>query len=116
MTTYKFVSNFDEQAKAKAQEVITRYLQIASFPNPKTNLYQIRRFHINQNNEFVNVKDYFISKSKYNKLLQKRKSNEYKLYSVYNLNEVKYPCISDLLLLKSDILGTDYNYYGSAPF
>lgn len=114
MTTYKFVSNFDEQKQEV--ETTTRFLQIAAFPNPKTGLYQIRRFHVNQNNEFVNVKDYFISKSKYGKLLQKKKNNEYKLYSVYDLNQVKYPCKSDILLLKSDILGADYNYYGSAPF
>lgn len=114
MSTYKFVNNFDKLDQPIETQL--SFIQIASFPNPKTKLYHIRRFIIDQNNEFAGIKEYFLNKRKYDKLLQRKKGNQYKLYSVYNLNIINYPCMSDILMLKSDILGSNYDYYGFAPF
>ena len=114
MSTYKFVNNFDNTVQQEEQQL--SFLQIASFPNPKTKLYHVRRFIIDGKNEFAGIKEYFLSKRRYDKLLQRKKKNQYKLYSVYNLNIINYPCMSDILMLKSDILGSNYDYYGFAPF
>jgi hypothetical protein len=114
MSTYKFVKTFDEPIEQDNTQL--SFIQVASFPNPKTNLYHVRRFIVNQNNEIIGIKEYFLSKKRYDRLLQRKKRNQYKLYSVYNLNVVNYPCASDILMLKSNILGSDYNYSGFAPF
>lgn len=114
MTTYKFVARFDEPDKV--DETTKSFLQIASFEHPKNKLYHVRKFNINETNEFVNIKEYHVSKNKHNRLLRKKNKNEYKLYSVYSLNDVDYPNMSDILAMKSDILQSKYNYYGSAPF
>ena len=114
MSTFKFVKTFDDPIPENTQQL--SFIQIGSFPNPKTNLYHVRRFIVNQNNEIVGIKEYFLNKKRYDKLLRHKKRNQYKLYALYNLNVVNYPCASDILLLKSDILGSDYNYSGFAPF
>lgn len=117
MSTYTFVNNFNNQNEFENDAISQlSFIQIASFPNPKTKLYHIKRFIIDQNNEFAGIKEYFLSKRRYDKLLQRKKRNQYKLYAVYNLNTVNYPSMSDILMLKSDILGSNHNYYGFAPF
>lgn len=111
--SYKFVNSFDKQEPIINNKT---FLQIATFPNSKTKLFHVRKFTINNDNQFIGIKDYYINLCTYNKLLNKRRRNEYKLYAVYDLNTVDVPSLSDIFILKSDILGTDYNYYGSAPF
>ena len=114
MSKYKFVNSFDEPEPCNEPNI--SLYQIAAFADPKTNLYHARRFTINYNNEFVSVKNHYINKRMYRKLLKVKKNNEYKLFSVYDLENVGYPSLSDILLLKSDILSTNYDYYGYAPF
>lgn len=118
MTTYKFVSNFNEQDNNdnKNDNNNKSFLQIASFPNPKTKTYHVRKFIIDSNNTFAGVKDYSLNKKQFNKLLMRKNNNEYKMYSVYDLNIVNHPSLSDILLLKSSTLNNNYNYYGYAPF
>ncbi len=113
--SHKFVSSFNQQTKQNITQTKS-FLQIANFPNSKTKLYHVRKFIINDDNEFVNVKDYFLNKHTYDKLFNIKKKHEYKLYAVYDLNTVDYPTMADILALKSDILGANYNYYGFAPF
>ena len=113
MSKYKFVQSFDE--KTPCPEPNIHFYQIAAFANPKTKLYHVRRFAINYNNEFVSSRNHYINKRTFDKLLKKKKNNEYKLFSVYDLADVDFPVLSDILLLKSDILSTNYDYYGYAP-
>jgi hypothetical protein len=113
MTTYKFVSNFNEPEQ---QNDLISFYQVASFSHPKNNTYHFRRFIINNDNHFVNIKEYFLNKKQFDKFIQKKKSNEYRMYSVYSLNTVAYPTLSDVLLVKSNTLKNNYNYYGYAPF
>lgn len=113
--SHKFVSSFNQQTKQNITHTKS-FLQIANFPNQKTNLYHVRKFVINTDNEFVNIKEYFLNKHTYDKLLNIKKKHEYKLYAVYDLNTVEYPTMADILILKSDILGANYNYYGFSPF
>jgi hypothetical protein len=109
---YKFVPNFDEEPK----EHLTSFYQAASFANPQNGAYHVRRFIVNNNNEFINIRDHHLNKKQYHKLLERKKPNEYKVYSVYDLKNVNYPSFGDVLAAKSSILATDYNYYGAAPF
>lgn len=111
MTTYKFVSNFNDDEAI--QEPNLYFYQVAAFADLQTNKYHIRRFTINHNNEFIDVKDRDISKRMFDKFLKYKKSNQYKLYPVYDLNYVDMPEISDILLLKSDLL-SNHDYAGYA--
>ena len=113
MSAYKFVSNFDDDTTNNEPNVY--FYQIASFADLKTKRYHCRRFTINYNNEFVNIKDRYISNRVLDKFLKIKKNNQYKLFPVYDLNYVDHPANTDILLLKSDLLATNYDYYGYAP-
>ena len=113
MATYKFVDDFD---KPQNNEETESFLQMTSFMHPKTKLYHVRKFNITQTNDLINMKDYYLSKRKYDKLLKKRKPNTYKIYAVYSLNDVNYPNMSDILDMRSTILQSNHDYYGFAPF
>ena len=113
MSKYKFVNSFDEP-ECTAEPNINFY-QLAIFADLNTKLYHIRRFTINQNNEFVAVRNHYINKRTFDKFLKKKKNHEYKMFSVYELDNVNYPTVSDILLLKSDILSTNYYHYDYAP-
>lgn len=95
---------------------INFFYQVCSFPDPYTKKFHMRKFVINENNEFIDVKEYNLSKKQAKKFFNEKKPNEYKCYSVYNLKNVDYPIMSDVLMAKSDILSTNYDYTGFAPF
>jgi hypothetical protein len=92
------------------------FYQICYFSNPNTGKYHIRKFVINSDYIIKKVKNYKITKSIYNKLLHKKRDHEYKMYSTYDLDNVKWINPSDILISKSEILGNDYSYSGFAPF
>jgi len=113
---YKFVSNFDDDVKP-LQLPTVHFYQVCTFPNPKTKKYQLRRFTVNENNEFVDVKAGQIDETKYNQFIKTQHVNKYKPYSVYSIEDVSYPTLSDILLCRSDIMGhRDNNYSGFAQF
>lgn len=113
MATYKFVNDFNLTPKPNN---LTTFYQLSSFPNPKHGKYELRRFLVNDENEFVEIKNYLIDKKQYNKFIKYRKRQTYKIYSVYDLTLVSYPTLSDILQSRSDMLSSDYDYYGCAPF
>lgn len=113
MTSYTFVNNFNQ---VDEEPTFTSFYQIASFVNPKTNKYHVRKFVINNKNEFVNVKEYNLSNKQYVRFFNKKKPNEYKLFAVYNLSMVNPPSMAEILISKSDILAVNSQYYGFAPF
>jgi len=95
---------------------VSKFYQICSFQNPETNKYHVRKFIINDKNEFTSVKEYKLSKSQYKKLLEIKKTNEYKCFSTYDLKNISYPNSSDILTLKSNMITNNHDYYGFAPF
>lgn len=113
MTTYKFVGSFEEECCNKEPNI--SYYQIAGFPDRTTNMTHVRKFTINCSNEFIRVRNHHVSKKTLDKLLRMKKSNEYKLFPVYNLEYIDYPSTSDILLLKSSILTNNFDHYGYAP-
>lgn len=114
MTTYKFVCGFNEEECANNEPNISFY-QIAAFADLKTKSHHVRKFTINCSNEFVSIKNHHVNKRTLDKLIRQKKNNQYKLFPVYDLDYIDYPSTSDILLLKSDILSTNYDYYGYAP-
>ncbi len=90
------------------------FYQIASHPHPKTNKHHVRVFVIDNDDNFNDVRDYNIDKSQYNRLLNSKKVNEYKLYSVFALDQINYPTMSDILLLKSSNIANTNQYYDYA--
>lgn len=114
MSTYKFVKNFEPETNP--DDNISMFFQVATFPNPDDKSYHIRRFSINDKNDFKSVKDYHLTSKQYQKFIQKRKPNEYKTYAVYNLKMINYPTLGEILASKSCMFTTDPGYYGAAPF
>jgi hypothetical protein len=98
-----------------SNNTITRYYQVALFPNPNTSKYNVRMFFVNYNNEYTDIKTFNITKKQLKQFLANTNSKQYKMYSVYTLDNVNYPLSGEILLSKSDILENDYNYTGFAP-
>lgn len=104
------LNNFDQPEKN------TSFYQLCSFANPNNNLYNARKFIINEKNEITSVKDFKLTKKQFEKLLKIKKPHQYKSYPTYTFKQVEYPSMGDILMLKSDILSTSHNYTGFAPF
>lgn len=112
MTTYKFVDSFNPTPD---DEQTDTFLQIAGFEHPKSKRYHVRKFNVFQS-ELTNMKDYYLSKRKYDKLLKIRKPHTFKVYSVYSLNDVNPPNMTDILNMRSTMLQSNHTRYGFAPF
>ena len=97
------------------QNDISFFYQIATFPDPNTKKFHMRKFIISGGNDFLDIKEYQLTKKQAKKFYNDKKSNEYKGYSVYNLKDVGYPRMSDILTARSSILSTNYDYTGFAP-
>lgn len=114
---YRFVNTFNEDDKIDDDyQHSLSYYQVCIFPDPKTNRFQVRKFILNRKNEFVKVKDYFISERRYKKLLNAKKVNQYKCYSAYDLQGVSYPSASDISIARSNMITEDNIHYGLAKF
>lgn len=76
----------------------------------------MKKFAINGSNEFINIRDYYLSSSQCKKFFKIKKSHEYKCYGVYSLEKVNIPSLGEILGSKSDILNSRFDYTGFAPF
>jgi hypothetical protein len=92
------------------------FYQVCHFADPDIKKYHVRKFIINSDYVIKKVKNYTINKNTFKKLLETKKDHEYKIYSTYDLSNINYPDPSDILLRKSELLGTDSEYSGFAPF
>lgn len=112
---YQFISH-DSYKNRKDDKSLTYFYQLATFPHPKNGKYHMRKFIINSKNNVHDVNDYLLDKDQYDRFLKSKKINEYKLYSVYSLNDVNYPTGGEILASKSDMLNNNFDYTGFAPF
>jgi len=116
-TRYQFISPKKEDPyKPIYDDNIYVFYQMCTFLNPKTKTYNVRRFIINSKNEFVNMKEYNITKKQYKKFIMTTKKHKYKCYSTYSLKYIDYPNMGDILTAKSNILSKNYDYTGFSPF
>lgn len=122
MRRHKFVGSFDENESKKFlgynsdDGTTTKFYQIASFPDPNTGRYHIRRYVVNGKNEFSSIIEHYITKRKYEKFIASKKKHEYNMYSVYDLDVVGPPKLTEILMAKSEILANNSDYSGFANF
>lgn len=116
MATYKFITKYNQEENTSSQQSYLSFYQIALHAHPQTHLHHIRKFIIDENDNIIKMSEYNIKHRYYEQLLKRKKNNEYKQYSVYNLSTVGYPQRGDILLLKSNILSVNNLYTGYAQF
>jgi hypothetical protein len=119
MSTYTFVTKQEGAGfflPTPVEPSNTSFYQMALYSNPKTKLYHIKRFMVDENDNIIDMKNYNIEKEKYDKIVKYKKPNQYKLYSVFDLKNVGYPSKGDILVLKSNILASNNSYTGYASF
>lgn len=119
MSKYTFVTKstqLNQTPFLRPSPSITSYYQIALHPNPKTKLYHIRKFKIDENDNITKMSEYNVQKSQYEQLIKSKKPHQYKLFSVLDLKNTNYPQKGDILMLKSNILASSTSYTGYASF
>jgi len=112
---YNFIKPEDYEVKQKKYFV---FYQLTLFKHPKTNKHHIRKFVLDDDYNFVDVKEYYITKEQYDKFIKTHPYNKYKQYQVYTLDNIEYPNMSDILTCQSDILhnkSNDQFYTNFAP-
>jgi len=112
---YQFVTRKEPEI-ANTKNNISFYYQICTFPQPNTKRFNMRKFIINGNNEFIGIKNFNLTKKQCKKFFKYKKDHEYKCYTTYTLDDVALPTLSDITLSQSSILSNNYNYTGFAPF
>lgn len=80
------------------------FFQICSFRNPENAKYGVRAVMINELCEIVKYKDYHVSGRICKKLMDKKKTNEYKVYNTYALDLIDLPDMDELMRLQSPLL------------
>lgn len=117
-TRYSFIprSEYQDRNRVDPNSTLTFYYQICMFKNPDDNKYHMRKYVVNGNNEFINIKDYRLNSKQNKKFYSMKKQHEYKRFGVFHLDNVPPPSLFDVSTSKSDILGKDYDYTGYAPF
>lgn len=115
-TKYKFITRTEPNLISSNDNLFFFY-QICTFPNYK-NRFQMRKFIINDNNEFVSVKTFNLTKKQCKKFYAEKKTHQYKNYSTYSLDEINTPSLGDILTAKSQILSSNNSedYSSFAPF
>src|SRR5690606_19156692 len=90
---YKFITptNYQNRDNEVKDDSYYFFYQITTYPDPKTDRYHLRKFVLNNKDEFKAVNEYHLTKSQCKKFYSTKKRHEYKQYAVYNLNNVNYP-------------------------
>ena len=120
--SYKFSSVstksiYDIDITNNSNEKISHFFQICTYKNPLTDKYIGRRFTI-KNADFSSIENILLNEDQFKKLFNNLSDNEYKCFPVYNLDNIAYPNLSDVIVSQSDLLiNNDFDTYdGFAPF
>jgi hypothetical protein len=113
---YSFVTPTNVVENKQNIRPIIYIYQICIYKNPYDHKFHLRRFAVSPNNEFIDLKYYKLDKKQCKKFVKSTPPNKYKSYSTYSLENIEYPTLSDIFLSQSDILESNYNYSGYAPF
>lgn len=95
-------------------KIVATFTQVCTFPTTEGK-YQVRQYKSNNNDEFVSIKDYELTKDQVVKFTNETKRNQYKCYSTNSLQYVSYPNLNDIQVAKSQIIGFENSYSGFAP-
>ena len=113
---YQFITPTQVKENKDAIKPIVHYDQICTFKSPDDGLYNLRRFFINDKYDFVNITAHKLNKKQYKKYIKETKPQKYKCYSTYELKNINYPSIADIMTSQSNIFEIDNDYSGFAPF
>lgn len=102
---YKFIApqNDDDDYACRILNPI-KFYQIATYPLPNSNKYNIRITEINSNNEPLRYKEIFVERKVYKQVIDNMPINKYRLYAVYNLSKIGLPDINDIMTARSCLL------------
>lgn len=106
----------DDNLKYSPEAKLYKFYQICLFKNPYTKKYHVRRFIINENQQFVNIDERQFDDKQFQIFTKNTKHNLFKTYSTYDMRIIDYPNPADILEAQSPLLNNDYEYTGYASF
>lgn len=112
----KFVKSKGTQLVNDTHQDSMKFYQIGTFSDPNTRKYPVRKFVLDGNNNFVDIRNYRLSFEQLKKFMSKKRETDYKLYSTYTLEDIPYPNNGEICLARSPILCEDPGYSGYAMF
>lgn len=113
---YQFITPTQVEENKDAIKPIVHFDQICTFKSPYDGMYNLRRFFINSKYDFIDIKQYKLTKKQYKQYIKTTKPQKYKCYSTYELKNIDYPSIANIMTSQSNILDINYDYSGFAPF
>ena len=81
-----------------------KFYQICSFKNPDTQKYDVRVILFDEYSEITKTGIYMVPAKECNELINKCRSNQYKIYQAYYIESVDLPSMDDLLVMQSPLL------------
>lgn len=109
-----FLKGKEKEFQFNPAPALYKFYQICQFKDPKTNKYSVRKFIINEKNEFVNVSTRKYTEAQAIEFFKTHRDNEYRAYATYDLDLVDYPNGGTIQALQSPLLNNNHNYYGFA--
>lgn len=113
---YIFVSQEDKNGMEGPIERPLKYYQVCGFANPKTNKFEIRVVNIDEYDRIASFDTYAVTEETKKKLIKSLRDNEYRVYAVYSVQQVKLPEMNDIRVARSSMICENNNYSGFAPF
>jgi isocitrate dehydrogenase len=104
MSKINFRRNKDPDMVYKPKPIEYTYYQICQFPKPNTNDYAIRRLKINENYEFISIKEKDYNKKKIQKFIEKTPENKFSTYPTFNIKSVGFPNPDQIICANSELL------------
>lgn len=114
--TNKFVTNSSQREFYFSPIKYFKYFQLCIFPHPSKQKHHVRRILIDSNYKIIEIKESFLNKNDYNKILTNYKVNEYKEIPAYDLSNINIPSGGELNVLQSPILSNINSSSGYAAF
>jgi hypothetical protein len=99
-----FKRNREHDMLYKPKPVLYTYYQICQFPIPNTKDYSVRRLKINENFEFVDIKEKQYNKKKIEKFVDRTPENKFSTYPTFNIKTVAYPNPDQIICANSELL------------
>lgn len=104
MNKISFKRNRDPDMVYKPKPVEYTYYQICQFAIPNTSNYSIRRLKINENYEFISIKEKEYNKKKIQKFIEKTPENRFSTYPTFNIKTVGLPNPDQIICANSELL------------
>jgi len=99
-----FKRNRDPDMVYKPKPIEYTYYQICQFPIPNTKDYSVRRLKINENFEFVDIKEKQYNKKKIEKFVERTPESKFSTYPTFNIKTVAYPNPDQIICANSELL------------